>query len=63
MLEESDVFWNGVLPRINVARGTPAFRNLLQEYCGWLGNKLREADDEQNKKIWSKLLDAATALE
>jgi hypothetical protein len=62
MLEESDLFWNVVLPRINVARGTPAFRDLLREYCAWLGKNLRETDDDRNRNVWARLLDAANAL-
>lgn len=62
MLEESDLFWGVVLPKINIARGTPAFDNLLREYCAWLSKKYRDAEDEPNKAVWGKLLERADVM-
>ena len=62
MLEESALFWDVVLPRINIARGTPAFVKLLREYLAQLSQKHRDASDESNKEIWAKLLEHAEKM-
>jgi hypothetical protein len=44
------------MPGQNLARGTPAFREVLEDYVKWIAAKARAADKgDPNKKVWTML--------
>lgn len=63
ILREADDFWNRVLLQINIARGTPNYIRLLEDYRSWLGTKCREVDeDDPSRQVWAKLVDRVSEM-
>ena len=63
MIEESNLFWNTILPGINLAGGTPAFREVMEEYVSWLAAKARAAGkSEAIHRIWTQLQTRASEM-
>jgi hypothetical protein len=57
ILQEAEQFWKQVLLTVNVAEGSPSFREMLQDYLDWLGEKARQAEEESEaRKVWQLLV-------
>jgi hypothetical protein len=63
MIEESNLFWNTILTGLNLAHGTPAFREIMEEYVNWLAAKARASSkNEAIHRIWSQLQTRANEM-
>ncbi len=63
MIEESSLFWNTILPGLNLAHGTPAFVEIMEQYVHWLAAKARASSkNEAIHRIWSQIQTRANEM-
>jgi hypothetical protein len=63
ILEEYDLFWNSILPKLDVSHTGTAWNSILLDYQKWLDKCLRaERTNADNKKTWTDILTFASKI-